>query len=139
MSMGTDTGTDTMDWYVEADPVLAGTGARDRHLARAWREEQRANSRGLIITTSLFFVLVASAVMLGGHAAIGPLLSEVVAARDANATGQMLYSMPDGVFCRHMSFDNRTEAMTEGAIERCPAPIGGHGGGVSTDFRWSTR
>ena len=31
--------------------------------------------------------------------------------------------MPDGIFCRHMSFDNVTAEMTEGAIERCADDI----------------
>jgi hypothetical protein len=28
--------------------------------------------------------------------------------------------MPDGAFCRHLSFDNKTADITESTVDRCP-------------------
>jgi hypothetical protein len=47
----------------------------------------------------------------------------VIAARDTKAVGDVVYSMPDGKFCRHMSFDNVTAEVVEGTITPCPHDI----------------
>jgi len=132
MSTGKDVGSEAFDWYVEADHAVESR----RHIySRAYRDEERANSLGLIITTSLLFVLLASAILVGGHAAIAPLLQRAIVARDANVTGDIVYTMPDGVFCRHMSFDNATGEITEGAVEQCAGPASGDRLSF-TKFKW---
>lgn len=134
MSVGKDAGSETIDWYVEPDrPAPDVSGIKFR---RARRDEQHANSLGLIITTSLFFVLFATAVMIGGHAAIAPLLRHAVAVRDGNGVGDIVYTMPDGVFCRHMSFDNATGEVTEGGLQRCAEHFEGGRAAASTGFKW---
>ena len=136
MSAGKDKATEPVDWYVEADHASRDTRAREP--SRARRDEERANSLGLIITTSLFFVLFAAAIMFGGHAAIGPLLRRAIATRDAQGMGDIVYAMPDGVFCRHMSFDNATGEVAEGAVERCPDRIGDGRALTTSKFEWGT-
>lgn len=136
MSAGKHPGLETFDWYVEADHAAADS--RGRVYSRARRDEARANSLGLIITTSLLFVLVASAIMFGGHAAMAPLFRRAVTERDVNSTGDIVYTMPDGVFCRHLSFDNATGEITEGAVEQCADRMGGDRLS-STKFRWGAR
>lgn len=76
-----------------------------------------------IIASSAFLVLLAATLLIGGHAAIAPLLRSVMAARDERAVGDIIYPMPDGKFCRHMSFDNTTAEIVEGAIAPCPDGI----------------
>jgi hypothetical protein len=39
--------------------------------------------------------------------------------QDPRAAGAVVFTMPDGIFCRHVSFDNVTAKETEGPIERC--------------------
>lgn len=134
MSAGKDAGSGTFDWYVEADRAAADSG-RHVHL-RSRRDEDRAHSLGLIVTTTLLFVLFAAAIMFGGHAAIAPLLNRASAARDANGKGDIVYTMPDGVFCRHLSFDNVTGEVTEGAIEPCQDSMDAAAGGSSSKFKW---
>jgi hypothetical protein len=134
MSTGKDAATETVDWYVEAE--RASPNARGRISLRAQRDEQRANSLALIIATAILFVLFAAAIMFGGRAAIGPLLSRAIDSRDVNGTGDIVYAMPDGVFCRHMSFDNATGEVTEGAIAQCPDRIGGGGLLTNSKFKW---
>ena len=73
-----------------------------------------------VIVSSLFFILLAASLLFGGHAAIDPLLRSVIAARAGAATGDFVSAMPDGKFCRHMSYDNATSELIEGTVERCP-------------------
>ena len=134
MSAGKDGSSDTVDWYVE--PNGPGRDARGRRSVWARPDDERANSLGLIVTTSLLFVLFAAAVMFGGHAAIAPLMRRAVTARAADGKGDIVYAMPDGVFCRHMSFDNATGAVIEGAIAPCTDHSAAGGGQLTTQFKW---
>lgn len=118
MHAGEAADTEAGSWYVEADPLNAP--GRVRRLPRARLYEERAKSASVAIASSLFLVLLAAALLVGGHAAIDPLLRSAVAARDAQGIGDLVYTMPDGIFCRHMSFDNETAQITEGALEHCP-------------------
>jgi hypothetical protein len=138
MSAGKKVGTtETIDWYVEPDQDAPAAAAADH--SRARREEKRANSVGIAVTTSLLVALLATAILVGGHAAIVPLLHRAAAARDAAGTGDVVYTMPDGVFCRHMSFNNATAEVTEGAIEPCPDPIGSGRHASASRFEWGGR
>ena len=73
--------------------------------------------------SSLFLVLFAAALLIGGHAAIGPLLQSAADSGEANSAAAVVYTMPDGVYCRHVSFDNVTAQETEGGIERCNSDV----------------
>jgi hypothetical protein len=113
---------------VTANPRARSTQAR---LA-----EERATSARAVIASSLFLMLLAATLLVGGHAAIDPLLRSVIAARETKAVGDVLYTMPDGIFCRHMSFDNATAEVAEGAIERCPTDISKGRARTSKSFAW---
>lgn len=132
MSAGKHTATDSAHWYVHAD--RAGHYGHGLH---AGLDERRANSLALIITTSLLFVLFASALMVGGRVIISPLLREP-AIGTLNDRGDIVYTMPDGTFCQHMTFDNTTGRITPGAIDRCNSALAGGGADTSTGFRWGS-
>jgi hypothetical protein len=110
-----------------------------RRIARPRSDEKRATSLRAVIASSFFSVSLAMTVLLGGHAAVAPLLRTVVAARETKSTGDILYTMPDGVFCRHMSFDNATAEVVEGAIEHCPTEIVRDRARTSRGFAWGER
>lgn len=131
MDMGKAAGRRMIDWRVEADRGISKE--RGRESERIRRDEARASSLGLIITTSLLCAIFAAAAMFGGHA-IGPLLRHAAAVRDAKGIGALVYTMPDGVFCRRMSFDNATGAVGPAAIERCLQAAGE--GAKTTKFQW---
>jgi hypothetical protein len=103
-------------WFVEPDPV--GAGRRAQKGARV-RQETGTSMRAVIVST-LFLVLFTTAIIFGGHAAIDPLLRMATAARHSESVGDIVMPMPDGKFCRHMSFDNKTSEMNEGDLEPCP-------------------
>lgn len=128
---------ESSDAHVEPDHARAE--ARKRPHARPRRQQERENSVGLVITISLSFVLFAAAVLLGGHVVIAPLLQRAAAARDMHDTGEVIYAMPDGVFCNRASFDNTTGDMSEGGIEECPDRA--YGKRLDTDlpqFKWGS-
>jgi hypothetical protein len=122
MRAGHGAGTDAASWYVEADRVGAAPGVKRR--SRAGLDEARATSARAVAAASLFLAFLAAALLFGGHAAIGPLLRAAIAAREASGRGDVVYTMPDGIFCRHVSFDNATAEITESTVERCPNDIG---------------
>jgi hypothetical protein len=115
---------------------------RERAAARAlarMRYEQQAKTARLVIVLSLFLVLLAAALMIGGRSFIDPLLHAAAAKREANRVGDVVLTMPDGAFCRHLSFDNRTAEVAGNAVERC-GQIHGKGEKRATNgFSWGAR
>lgn len=107
-------------WFVEPDRVTPRPRAR-RALWRRFGDD--ATSLRAVIVSSFFLALLATSLLVGGHAAIDPLLRMAIAARDGRAIGTIVFAMPDGKFCRHMTFDNDTAEILEGAVERCPDSI----------------
>jgi hypothetical protein len=129
-SMSPDAGA----WFVEADHVSVTALARWRSRARL--EDARTRFGGVIIVASLFLVVLTTALLFGGHAAIEPLLQSVEQARATMGTGEVVYTMPDGIFCRHMSFDNLTAEISEGGIVRCANDIAGQRPHIGRGFAW---
>ena len=114
-------------------------GARTRVTTWARRNEQRAKSTRLAVVCSLFLVLVAAALLVGGHAVIDPLLQSAAAARESRRVGDIVYSMPDRTFCRHLSFDNATAELSEGVVEECPRDLATKRARPPTGFAWRGR
>lgn len=123
------TGTRAEPWFVEPDD--AGSGRRGQKRTQAPREDD--TSLRAVIVSTLFLVVITMAIMFGGHAAVDPLLRMASAASQSVAAGDVMMPMLDGKYCRHMSFDNKTSEMHEGAIEPCPDDI------VRGQFRHSGR
>jgi hypothetical protein len=120
-------------WFVERDRVKAKP-----HVRKGLRRGAETSLRA-VIATSVFLVLLATSMLIGGHAAVDPILRLAIAARDSAGRGDVLYSMPDGKYCRHMSFDNATDEMIEGDIERCPDDIVSEHGHSTLGFEWGAR
>jgi hypothetical protein len=122
-------------WFVEADHASITALARRRSRARI--DEERAKSGRVVVISSLFLVLFTAALLVGGHAAIDPILQSAVDARETKGTGDVIVTMPDGIFCRHMSFDNVTAEIVEGGIERCTKDIAGNRPHTGRGFAWA--
>ncbi len=108
MSPVSESGT----WFTE--PNQTSLPRLKRPHAQAWGGGTHA-----VIVFSLFLVLFAATLLIGGHAAIDPLLQSAVESRDPRSAGDIVYAMPDGQFCRHMSYDNVTAAQTGGSLQPC--------------------
>lgn len=117
MDAGEAASTEAGSWFVKADDD--GAPARAKRPYRTRRQQDSEKSGRVVIVSSMFLVLVAATALLGGHAAIEPLLRSAVSAHEPEGTSDVVFTMPDGIFCRHMSFDNVTAMVTEGALERC--------------------
>jgi hypothetical protein len=121
-------------WFVEADHVSVTALARRR--SRARQEDARTRSGRVIIVASLFLALLTTALLFGGRAALEPLLRSAEQARATMGTGEVVYTMPDGIFCRHVSFDNLTAEISEGGIARCANDIAGKRPHTNRGFAW---
>jgi hypothetical protein len=108
-------------WFSMPDRVRAPI--RSTRLLRTRQDEERVRSGRIAIVSSLFLALVAAALVVGGHAVIDPLLQTAFETREVNGSGDVVYAMPDGIFCRRMSVDNRTGEVSGGGVERCPSGI----------------
>jgi hypothetical protein len=133
MQLADRTGSST--WFVERDRVKAKPHVR-KGLRRGAGTE---TSLRAVIATSVFLVLLAATMLIGGHAAVDPILRMAIAHRDSAGRGDVLYTMPDGKYCRHMSFDNATNDMIEGDIERCPDDIANEHVHTKQGFEWGAR
>ena len=115
------------------DPGLVGALARELYAAN----EDRMSSIRAIIVSSLFLMGLASAMLFGGHAALDPLLQSAIAARHPIGVGDVVYTLPDRVYCRHLSFDNVTGDITETSIGFCSDEIAREERGRSArGFAW---
>jgi hypothetical protein len=136
MSVAERISRDAGAWFVEADHVSVTALARRR--SRARMDEERAKSGRVVIVSSLFLVVFTGALLIGGHAAIDPLLQSAMDARGTKSAGDVVVTMPDGIFCRHLSFDNVTAEISEGGIERCTNDIAGNRPRASRGFAWGS-
>jgi hypothetical protein len=110
-------------WFAAANPGDAGSRARRDPAVQARRGRDGTTSLRAIIASSAFLVMFASTTLVGGHAAIDPLLRSMAKAREAKNTGDIVYPTPDGQFCRHLSFDNTTAELAESTVGPCPNSV----------------
>jgi len=131
MSTGAKASQAAAAWLIESNRAAPTTHGTVRP-----RRGDGATSFRVIIATSLFLVLFSGALMVGGRAAIAPILRSAAAARDANSVGAIVVTMPGGKFCRHMSFDNTTAEIAESTVEACGDNIGRLKPRSSRGFAW---
>ena len=113
-----------------------------RRSARVRQDEQSAKAARVAIILALFLAFLAAALLIGGRALIDPMLRTAAHEREANRVGEVVFTMPDGAFCRHLSFDNNTAEINESAIDRCPEARPHRGRGSADDkkgFAWGAK
>jgi hypothetical protein len=99
-------------------------------------DERQTKAGRLALVLSLLLVLLAAALLIGGRAVIDPLLRAAAADREAHRLGEIVFNIP-GTVCRHLSFDNKTAAITEGAVEPCAQDQPQANGAMG--FAWGAR
>jgi hypothetical protein len=119
--------------------ALSIGGRAPPYRSRLRREEQQTKAKRLAVVLSLFLALLAAALLVGGRKFIDPLLEQAAAYRQSNQIGDVVFAMPDGRFCRHLSFDNKTAELIEGAVEQCAPDRATGSVSRSTSFRWGGR
>ena len=73
----------------------------------------------MAVVLAPFPLLVTTALLAGGHTVVDPAQHTAADGREAKQVGDVVYTMPDGTFCRHLAFDNTSGELTEGPIETC--------------------
>ena len=134
------TSSEAATWFADADRASAKPPATKAPQAR--QSDDGATSTRAVIASSVFIALLAATLLVGGSAAIDPFLRAKMAASDARANGDIVVTMPDGKFCRHMLFDNATASMVEGTVEPCTTDITRDNGGPRPPpggFAWGVR
>ena len=123
------------------DATAGSLGARTLpyRSQRLRRDERQTKTTRSMVVLSLFLVLLAAALLVGGRSLIDPQLQLAAVGRDANRVGEIILTMPDGKFCRHLSFDNKTAVLVEGAIEQCAPDRPKDRAGLATGFSWGAR
>jgi hypothetical protein len=88
--------------------------------SRSRRLELQAKTARLVVVLLLFLMLITAAVFIGGRSVIGPMLQKAMAqTRDTHRTA-LCPKMPEGTFCRHLAFDNKTAELRESTVLQCP-------------------
>jgi hypothetical protein len=127
MELAEEAAPEQPSWLAAAHSDDTGSRPRRRPAVRARRARDGTTSLRAIIASSAFLVMFASTTLIGGHAAIGPLLRSMAKAREPrNTTGDIVYPTPDGQFCRHLSFDNTTAELAESTVGPCPNSVIGN-------------
>jgi hypothetical protein len=105
--------------------------------ARSPGAELRVKTARLAIVLSLFLVLIAAALFIGGRRVIGPMLRDAMAqTAEAHRKGAITFTMPDGTFCRHLAFDNKTAELRESTVQQCPEARPREAAHASSGFAW---
>ena len=124
---------------VSSKAASAVGGRPARYRSRLRRQERQAKTKRAAVVLSLFLALLAATLLVGGRTLIGPLLGRAAADREANRVGDVVLVMPDGNFCRHMSFDNNTAEVIEGGVQQCAVDRATRNVDRNASFRWGAR
>jgi hypothetical protein len=125
---------------VPASDVRRDQSRRQTVAPQSWRSrrlELRIKTARLVVVLSLFLILIAAAVFIGGRSVIGPMLQKAMAqTRDMHRIGAIVFTMPDATFCRHLAFDNKTAELTESTVLQCPEARPREGAHAPSGFAW---
>jgi hypothetical protein len=121
MQLAEEARVEQPSWFAAANGGDAEPRPRSAVAARRGRDG--TTSLRAVIASSAFLMMFATTTLVGGHAAIDPLLRSIAKAPEARNTGDIVYPMPDGQFCRHLSFDNTTAELAENKVGPCPDSV----------------
>ena len=123
--------------------ALRNSGVRpvSRLTVRTRWEERNAKLSRVAVVLALFLVLLAGALLVTCRAVIDSMLQAPIDPRVANKVGDIVFTLPDGAFCRHLSFNNATAELMESSATPCPEakPRGKKSDSQSGHFAWGAR
>ena len=85
------------------------------------RHEREARTKfwRVIIVSAFFAVVLGANLLIGGVLMVKAFHTEKNQTAEALRIGRVTFPMLDGVFCRHVLFDNKTVQMKEDKVSRC--------------------
>jgi hypothetical protein len=98
-------------------PGTLSTHNRDYDVRHA--REARTKFWRVIIVSAFFAVVLGANLLIGGVLMVKAFHKEGSQTAEALRIGRVTYPMLDGVFCRHVLFDNTTVQMKEDKVSRC--------------------
>lgn len=121
---------------VTSEPLLPEPRRHARH-----SREARIKFWRVFIVTTFFAVVISANVLVGAVVLVGSLRaqSETQPLPANLKTARVTRPMLDGIFCRHMVFDNKTAATVEDKIERCDGEDRKRKTVVKPQFSWGGR
>ena len=108
-----------MSTVADLSPENDGQELSATHARRKLRHarEKRAGVWRVSVVSAFFIAVLIANVFVGAIVVVGALRRETDAA--AVRIGRATIPTLDGVFCRHVLFDNRTSATKEDKVARC--------------------
>jgi hypothetical protein len=108
-----------MSTVADLSPEDGGHELSTTHARRKLRHarEKRAGAWRVSVVSMFFIAVVIANVFVGAIVVVGALHRESDAA--ALRIGRATIPTLDGVFCRHVLFDNKTAATKEDKVARC--------------------
>ena len=118
--------------------ALAGSSPPEssRDLRRA-RETRTKIWRVSVVT--IFFIVVLGANLFVGATLMVKAMRARTEEAEAARIGRVTYPMLDGVFCRHVLFDNKTVQTKEDKVSRCDEDRAAKPARHTTTFNWGGR
>jgi hypothetical protein len=98
--------------------------------------ERQTKTKRVAVVLSLFLAFLAVMLLAGGRAVIDPLLKAAAVQRQNHRMGDIVFTMRDGTLCRHLSFDNKTAELIEGAVRQCASDGPAENPAASKGFAW---
>jgi hypothetical protein len=103
---------------------------------RQGRDARRTKFIHVGVILSSFSVLLAAALLVGGRAVMDPVLQAAASRGNGKRVADIVYALPDGEFCRHLSYDNATAELIESTVEKCAHDIAKVRARPAIGFAW---
>jgi len=119
--------------------ALAGSSPPEtsRDLRRA--RETRTKIWRVSVVTIFFVVVLGANLFVGAVLMVKALRTQADETAAATRIGRVTYPMLDGVFCRHVLFDNKTVQTKEDKVSRCDEDRAVRPARHTTTFNWGAR
>ena len=118
-----------MDTVADTSPRRSG-----RELRRA--RETRTKIWRVSVVTVFFAVVLGANLLVGAALMLKALHTQAGETAASTRFGRVTFPMLDGVFCRHVKFDNTTAEATEDKVSRCEDERVRERPGHTTSFNW---
>ena len=138
MAAGRWANTSSLERNALSSRSRGGAGASSSRRPR--RGDVRAKTARLALVLSLFLVFLAGALFVGCRKIVGPILREAAAqTSETHRRGDIVFTMPDGAFCRHLAFDNKTAELRESTVVQCQEARPRGSSRAPHGFAWGAR
>jgi hypothetical protein len=115
-----------------------GTESSPRRSGRELRRAREARTKlwRVSVVTTFFVVVLGANLLVGATLMLKALRAQAGETSASTRFGRVTFPMLDGVFCRHVLFDNTTAEATEDKVSRCDDDRARERPHRTTSFNW---